>query len=161
MTLRDVAFVPGVLFDLCSFNVVQEEHVITPDRTGAHMLDGHVLFRKGKVGKYVDATRVAKHEQLPALVTVPALPQPTSSAQPRPRVSPAVTRSASRQHPPPVTDPSESSPESPLLASSVMQRREAPVAGALPEPPPPPQPPKVLVTGAPPEPPPVVTAGGT
>ena len=67
MTLRDVAFVPGVLFDLCSFNVVQEEHVITPDRTGAHMLDGRVLFRKGKFSNYAEATRVARHERPPAL----------------------------------------------------------------------------------------------
>ena len=121
-TQRDVAFVPGVPFDLRLFNVIQDEHVIILDRTGAHMLDGHVLFRKGKVGKYVDATRVAKHEQLPALVTVPALPQPTSSAQPLPQVSPAETRSASRQQAPPVTGPSKSSPEPPLPTASLVQR---------------------------------------
>ena len=43
LTLRDVAFVPGVPFDLCSFNVIQERHVMAPDSTGAHMLDGLVL----------------------------------------------------------------------------------------------------------------------
>ena len=111
VTLRDVAFVPGVLFDLCSFNVVQEEHVITPDRTGAHMLDGRVLFRKGKFSNYAEATRVARHERPPALAAVAAPPQPTSSTQPRLPVSPAVTRSASRQQAPPLAGPSESSPE--------------------------------------------------
>ena len=48
VTLRDVAFVPGVPFDLCSCNVIQEEHVVTLDRTGAHTVDGRVLFRSRK-----------------------------------------------------------------------------------------------------------------
>ena len=47
-TLRKVAFVPEVLFDLCSFNVIQEEHVINLDHEGAYMLDGRVVFRKEK-----------------------------------------------------------------------------------------------------------------
>ena len=67
VTLRNVAFVPGVPFDLCSFNVIQEEHVITLDHEGAHMLDGRVFFRKEKFGNYVEATRVARHEKPPAL----------------------------------------------------------------------------------------------
>ena len=49
VTLRDVAFVPGVLFDLCSFNVIQEEHLISLDRTEIHMVDGRVIFRQGNV----------------------------------------------------------------------------------------------------------------
>ena len=105
VTLRDVAFVPGVPFDLCSFNVIQEDHVITLDPTEVHMLDGDMLFRTGTFGNYVDATRVAMHDRPPALAAVPVPPQPTPSAQPRPRVSPAVTRSASRQQAPAVTDP--------------------------------------------------------
>ena len=67
MTLRNVSFVPGVPFDLCSFNVIQEEHVITLDHKGAHMLDEGVFLRKEKFGNYVEATRVARHEKLPAL----------------------------------------------------------------------------------------------
>ena len=39
MPLRNVALVPGIPFDLCSFNVIQEEHVIALDREGAHMLN--------------------------------------------------------------------------------------------------------------------------
>ena len=43
VTLRDVTYVPRVPFDLCSFNVIHEEHVITVDYAGAHMLDGRVF----------------------------------------------------------------------------------------------------------------------
>ena len=61
VALGDVAFVPGVPFDSCSFNVIQEEHVITLDHAGAHMLDWRVLFRNEKFGNYVEATRIARH----------------------------------------------------------------------------------------------------
>ena len=67
VTLRNVTFVPGVPFDLCSFNVIQEKHVTTLDHKGAYMLDGRVFFRKEKFGNYVEATRVARHEKPPAL----------------------------------------------------------------------------------------------
>ena len=67
VTLRDVAFVPGVPFDLCSFNAIQEEHVITLGHAGAHVLDGRVLFRKEKFGNYVEATRIARHGRPDAL----------------------------------------------------------------------------------------------
>ena len=46
VTLRDVPFVPGIPFDLCSFSVIHEENVITLDHAGAPILDGRVLFRK-------------------------------------------------------------------------------------------------------------------
>ena len=62
VTLRGAAFLPGVTFDLCSLKVIQEEHAITLDRAGAHMLDGRVFFRKGKFGMDVVGTRVARKE---------------------------------------------------------------------------------------------------
>ena len=55
VTPRYVAFVPGVPFDVCSFNVIQENHVITLDHAGAHTLDGRVLFRKEKLGNYIES----------------------------------------------------------------------------------------------------------
>ena len=67
VTLRTVAFVPGAYLDLCLLNVIQEEHVITLDHEGTHMLNGRVFFRKGKFGNYVEATRVARHDKPPAL----------------------------------------------------------------------------------------------
>lgn len=51
-TLRGVAFVTAVAFDLCSFNVIQEEHGTTLDHTGAHKLDRRVFFRKEKFGNH-------------------------------------------------------------------------------------------------------------
>ena len=69
VTLRNVSYVPGVPFDL-SFNVIQEEQVITLDHNGAHMLNGRVFFRKGKIGNYVKVTGVARHEKPPALAAV-------------------------------------------------------------------------------------------
>lgn len=62
MTLRDVAYVPGVPVRLCACNVVQEEQVITLHHTEAHMLDGRGFVRK-KFGNYVKPTRVARHEK--------------------------------------------------------------------------------------------------
>ena len=49
-TLRNVACVPWLPFDLCSLIVIQKEHIFTLDHEGAHILDGRVLFRKGRLG---------------------------------------------------------------------------------------------------------------
>ena len=67
VTLRNVAFMPGVPFDLCSFPIIKEEHILTLDSTGTHILDGRVLFRKEKFGSYVEATRLARDENPSAL----------------------------------------------------------------------------------------------
>lgn len=61
LTLRNVAFVAGDPFDLCSLNVIQKEHVIALDHKGAHMLDGRVFLRRDEFGIYVEATPVARH----------------------------------------------------------------------------------------------------
>ena len=47
--------------------MIQEDHVISLDHAGAHMLDGRVLFHKEKFGNYVEATRVVRHERPSAL----------------------------------------------------------------------------------------------
>ena len=70
VTLTNVAFVPGVPFDLFSLNVIQEERVLTLDHNGAHMLDGRVFFHKKKFGNYVEATRKARHQKPPTLAAV-------------------------------------------------------------------------------------------
>ena len=49
VTLKNVAFVSGGPFDLRSFNVIPEEHVITLDQREARMLDGRVFFPQGEV----------------------------------------------------------------------------------------------------------------
>ena len=59
-------FVPGVPFDLCSFYMMQEEHVITYDHEGVHTPDGRGCLRKEGFGNHVEATRGARHEKPPA-----------------------------------------------------------------------------------------------
>lgn len=66
-TLGKVALMPEVLFDSCSFKVMEEENAITLDYKGAQMLDQRVLIREEELGNYVEATRVARHEKTPAL----------------------------------------------------------------------------------------------
>ena len=71
---------------------------------------------------------------------VPTPPQPTSSTQQLPQVTPAGTRSASRKQAPTMTSTSESSPEPPPPASPVSLLK-APVASASSQAIPAPQPP--------------------
>ena len=56
VTVRNVAFVAGMLFDLSSFNIIRVENVIALDHEGAQMLDGRVLVRSEKLGNFAVAT---------------------------------------------------------------------------------------------------------
>ena len=70
ITLREVSFVPGLWYELMSFNIIQETEDIVLNKTGAHMLRGRVRFGKEKNGNYVQATRVARGSRgPPAMVT--------------------------------------------------------------------------------------------
>ena len=44
VTLHDVSFVPDLGFNLFSFHVVQKKHEIVLNKTGAHLLDGRLVF---------------------------------------------------------------------------------------------------------------------
>ena len=44
VTLHDVSFVPDLGFHLFSFHVVQEKHEIVLNKTGAHLLNGRLVF---------------------------------------------------------------------------------------------------------------------
>ena len=44
VTLHDVPFVPNLGFDLFSFHVVQEKHEVILNKTGAHLLNGRLVF---------------------------------------------------------------------------------------------------------------------
>ena len=98
MTLRNVAFVSRVPFEECSFKIIQEEHVITLDSTGAHMIDRRV---RETIGHYVEATKVVRHANTPALAAAELKPvkPATSSVQQQQQwwVTPAATHSVSRQ----------------------------------------------------------------
>ena len=52
MTVRNVTFVAGIIFDYCSFNVIRVENAIAFDPEGAQMLDGRVLVRREKFGNH-------------------------------------------------------------------------------------------------------------
>ena len=65
VTLREVSFVPGLWYELMSFNIIQETENIVLNKTGAHMLRGQVHFDKEKNGNYVQATRVARGSRGP------------------------------------------------------------------------------------------------
>ena len=60
VTLREVSFVPGLWYELMSFNIIQETEDIVLNKTGANMLRGRVRFDKERNGNYVQATRVAR-----------------------------------------------------------------------------------------------------
>ena len=65
VTLRQVSFVPGLWYELMSFNIIQETEDIVLNKTGAHMLCGRVSFDKEKNGNYVQATPVARGSRGP------------------------------------------------------------------------------------------------
>ena len=65
VTLREVSFVPGLWYELMSFNTIQETEDIVLNKTGAHMLRGQVRFDKEKNGNYVQATRMARGSRGP------------------------------------------------------------------------------------------------
>ena len=75
VTLREVSFVPGVWYELMSFNIIQETEDIVLNKTGAHMLRGRVRFGKERNGNYVQATRVARDSRGPP-ATVAAVMRP-------------------------------------------------------------------------------------
>lgn len=67
VTVRNVSLVQGSV-GLCSFNIIQENHVITLDSTDAHVLDGRIRFRKERFRNYVEATSAVRHANPPCLL---------------------------------------------------------------------------------------------
>ena len=58
VTLHDVSLVPDLGFNLFSFHVVQENHEISLNKTGAHLLNGRLVFPRRSNGSSLRATRV-------------------------------------------------------------------------------------------------------
>ena len=52
--LLDVAYVPGVRFDLFSLHAVMPKCPVTLDAEGVHMLDGVLSFLRRDAGSYVE-----------------------------------------------------------------------------------------------------------
>ena len=65
VTLTNVAVVPGLAFDIMSFNRIQEKHEIVLNEAGASMLGGRVRFKKFRAGNFIQATRVP-HDDAPS-----------------------------------------------------------------------------------------------
>ena len=82
VTLTNVAVVPGLTFDITSFNRMQKRHEIILNRVGASMLGGRVKFKKFRAGNFIQATRVPHDDarpQPPAMVAAMMRPGPPSS----------------------------------------------------------------------------------
>ena len=65
VTLTNVAVVPGLAFDIMSFNRMQEKHEIILNGAGASMLGGRVRFKKFRAGNFIQATRVPHDDPSP------------------------------------------------------------------------------------------------
>ena len=65
VTLTNVAVVPGLDFDIMSFNRMQEKHEIILNGAGASMLGGRVRFKKFRAGNFIQATRVPHDDTSP------------------------------------------------------------------------------------------------
>ena len=58
--LLDVAYVPGVRFNLFSLHAVIQKYHVSLDAEGVHMMDGVLSFLRRDAGSYVEATRVVE-----------------------------------------------------------------------------------------------------
>ena len=65
VTLRKVSFVPGLWYELMSFNIIQETENNILNKTEAHMLRRRVRFDKERNGNYVQAIRVVRGSRGP------------------------------------------------------------------------------------------------
>ena len=68
--LLDVAYVPGVQFNLFSLHAVMPKCTVSLDAEGVHMLGGVLSFLRKDAGSFVEATRVV---ETPIVATVLAL----------------------------------------------------------------------------------------
>ena len=80
--LTNVAVVPGLAFDIMSFNRMQERHEIILNRAGASMLGGRVRLKKFRADNFIQATHVPHDDARPqplAMVAAMMRPGPLSS----------------------------------------------------------------------------------
>ena len=58
ITLIDVAYIPGLEFDLYSLHAVHKTHLIVSDASGRHIRGTNLTFPRGSSGSYFRATRL-------------------------------------------------------------------------------------------------------
>ena len=56
--LLDVAYVPGLGFNLLSLHAVQKTHLIVSDASGIHIIGTNLTFLRSSSGSYLRATRL-------------------------------------------------------------------------------------------------------
>ena len=66
--LLDVAYVPGVQFNLISLRTIMPECSVSLDAQGVHMLDGVSSFSHRDAESYVEAMRVIETPIFPAVL---------------------------------------------------------------------------------------------
>ena len=76
VTLKNVAVVPGIWFDLISFNQIQDAQPVLSNKEGAHILGSRTLFTKHASGNYLQAIKVA-HDGSTAVCLNPGMPATT------------------------------------------------------------------------------------
>ena len=81
VTLHDVSFVPDLGFNLFLFHVVQEKHEIILNKTGAHLLNGRLVFPRRSNGSFLRATRVMPGGHASANTALATFADPPSPVQ--------------------------------------------------------------------------------
>ena len=90
--VKNVVVVPGIWFNLISFNQMKKNHPVLLDKEGTHILGSRISFTKYANGSYVQATKVARNGS-PAVCLNPGMPANTvPSATIPPAIAAAVLR---------------------------------------------------------------------
>ena len=95
VTLHDVSFVPDLSFNLFSFHVVQEKHEIILNKTGAHLLNGRLVFPCRSNGSSMRAARVMPGAHASASNALATFTDPPSPVQYRSVTSPVAHKTSS------------------------------------------------------------------
>ena len=95
VTLHDVSFVPDLGFNLFSFHVVQKKYEIILNKTGAHLLNGRLVFPRRRNGSSLRATRVMPGTHASASNALARLTDPPSPVQYRSVTSPVAQETSS------------------------------------------------------------------
>ena len=95
VTLHDVSFVPDLGFNLFSFHVVQEKYETILNKTGAHLLNGRLVFPRRSNGSSLRATRVTPGVHTSASNALATFADPSSSVQYRSVTSPIAHETSS------------------------------------------------------------------
>ena len=95
VTLHDVSFIQDLGFNLFSFHVVQEKHEIILNKTGAHLLNGRLVFPRRRNGSSLRATRVMPGTHASASNALVTFTDPPSPVQYRSVTSPVAQETSS------------------------------------------------------------------